>query len=261
MRADRQELYACRLIKVSEPAGYRLRSGTLIRSHMPPSRCTPSTAILTQQLGLPLRQRDADAAGHVGIDDDDLSSTQRAALRRLQHLARQLVPQDARILQVRMAALEDVEIRAAISDAADATRDFVRTPPGLRSRFEGQFPWLAAYHCFHDAIRVSIRAKPFLERAERAIGAGHALNGEDVCARGSTSCLTRSGVANPPIAGLGAGLSPLLQVVEIDHKRDEQALKHHFPERINVEQYGRVAHGGEEHGADDSAKHRAPASE
>ena len=65
----------------------------------------------------------------------------------------------------------------------------------------------------------------------------------------------------PASQGQNAGLSPLLQVVEIDHQRDQQAFEDHFPEGIDAEQDGAVAHRGEEHGANDRAKHRASAAE
>ena len=121
-----------------------------------------------------------------------------------------------------MAALEDMEVGAADSDAAHTDQHFVQSA-GAPSRFEGQFPGLVAYHCLHNGS------------ACRSASAANRLS--------------------------GAGLSPFLHVVEVDHQRDQQALKHHFPEWIDVEQNRGVAHRGEQHRADDSPQHGAPTAE
>src|SRR5436305_321927 len=61
--------------------------------------------------------------------------------------------------------------------------------------------------------------------------------------------------------GSDAGLLPLLQIVEVNHKRDEQTLQYHLPERIDPQQDSRVAHGLKQNGADDGSEHGSAAPE
>ena len=87
---------------------------------MAPSRCTPSTSIETQQFGLPWQQAAHLPTRQIRIDDDVLPD--RDACRAADRSARRprhLVAHHARIGEIGMLALENVEVGAADPDMAD----------------------------------------------------------------------------------------------------------------------------------------------
>jgi hypothetical protein len=71
-------------------------------------------------VGLADAAGDAAPAGQVGHHEHRFAGAQRAARWRFGHHARQFVAHHARVLEVRLVAREDVQVRAAHADAPDA---------------------------------------------------------------------------------------------------------------------------------------------
>ena len=81
-------------------------------------------------IGLAAAAGDAGAAGEVGEDDHRIAGLVGAPLWRLDHFGGELVAHDARVLEERVQALEDVIVGAADADAADAEKNFVGATVG-----------------------------------------------------------------------------------------------------------------------------------
>ena len=100
-------------------------------------------------VGLAAPAGDADAAGKIGDDVNLLADGDRAARSGLRHLARQFVPDDARIFEERMRAFENVKIGAAHAGAADSHQHLTRSRRGSRPVRNGDVAWTVAYQRPH----------------------------------------------------------------------------------------------------------------
>ena len=82
-------------------------------------------------------------------DADAVAFRPRGGRRRFRHFPRELVADDARIVQERVGAFENVKVRPADASPADAHENLVRAGLGHRSLGDNQPAWLDTFESAH----------------------------------------------------------------------------------------------------------------
>ena len=128
MGADRQELDQRRLVQ-RQPVGreHQALGHRQVVAHAAVAMHAQALQRVVQQLVLPWRQAMQRAAGEIGHQVDRRALGEAGIAAGGGDLARKLVAHHARIFEIRVLALEDVQVGAAHAHAADADDDLART--------------------------------------------------------------------------------------------------------------------------------------
>jgi hypothetical protein len=124
-------------------------------------------------VGLAVSAGDAGATGDVGIDHTDLAGGEAGAVGRLDHLDGELVAHDARVLEERVQALEDMIVGAADAHPPRAHQSLTGAGTRRRPLLEPKAAGLSAHQGIHsphaETSRSSVLGEP--------VGEGRTLPG------------------------------------------------------------------------------------